>query len=378
MTEDKILLALKIAGAVLTILFLAGQIAHLALQLSVTRRAKRLQTLVDRDASVPQFTEEEIRHHLSTYVRPDCAQTDPANETDLAAVTDVREDIFRTVDRFITHSGQRRHQLILADSGMGKTSFCVNYFDHVKRQRPSDGAILLSLAQPDALKKLALVPGKSRAIAILDALDEDPRAIEDGTSRLYEVLEAASDFRAVVITCRSQFFPTDLAIPTETGVSILTPRRAGQNASYKLYRLYLSPFSERQISQFIRTHFPIRNPLAFLRRRRAYRLVREVRELAVRPMLLELLPLLVRDRNAGREIFDLYQYMVDKWFEREASWIPQERLRAVSIELAVHIHTRHVEGQGDRVSLSQLQIISSQVSGEPGEACAFGISSRPL
>ena len=359
------LLILKVIGAAAVILVALWQLVHFTLQIRLSRRTKRLQRELEMDQASPQFTVDEVKRHVATYVQPDCAQTDPASEFDISAVVDVRERIFAAMDRAVVDSAQRRHQLVLADSGMGKTSFCLNYLEHLRRERKQE-AVFISLAQSDALAKLEAVPRKSRTVALLDALDEDPAAIREGAKRLYEVLEAASDFRSVIVTCRSQFFPTDLAIPTETGVSILTPRMAGQNASYRLYRLYLSAFDDGQVRQFIRTHFPLMNPLAFGRRRKAYELVANVRELAARPMLLELLPLLVKDGTAGREIFELSQYMVDKWFEREASWIPEDRLRAVSVEMAVEVHTRHVRGLGDRVTVAQLDEIASRVSEEPG------------
>lgn len=359
------LLILKVIGAIAAIIVALGKLTHIAMQIRLSRRTKRLQHELELDLASPQFTLDELKRHVATYVEPDCAQTDPASEYDIAAVVDVRESIFAAMDRAVVDSGQRRHQLVLADSGMGKTSFCLNYFQHLRSKRKQE-AVFISLAHPDALTKLQAVPKKSRTIALLDALDEDPAAIREGAARLYEVLDAASDFRSVVVTCRSQFFPTDLAIPSETGVSILTPRMAGQNASYRLYRLYLSPFNDKQVRQFIRTHFPLMNPLAFGRRRKAYELVANVRELAARPMLLELLPLLVNDGTAGREVFELYQYMVNKWLDREASWIPQEALSAVSIELAVEVHVGQVGGFGDRVTVAQLDAIASRVSKAPG------------
>lgn len=249
---------------------------------------------------------------------------------------------------------------------MGKTSFCINYYDHLRKKFPNIDVILLSLVQIDALKSLTSVKRPSDSIVILDALDEDPAAIQDGQSRIYEVLQATANFKAVIITCRSQFFPNDAAIPTETGVSIVTPRMAGQNTSYKLYRLYLAPFNEKQISRFIRSHFPFMNPFVALRRSQAYSFVKDVKELAARPMLLELLPLLVKDQRKAREIYDLYEFMITKWLERESSWIPSERLMAVSLELAVHIHTQHVGGSGDRVTLKDLEAICYSLSGERG------------
>jgi hypothetical protein len=205
------LLILKVIGAAAVILVALWQLVHFTLQIRLSRRTKRLQHELEMDQASPQFTMDEVKRHVATYVEPDCAQTDPASEFDIAAVVDVRERIFAAMDRAVVDSAQRRHQLVLADSGMGKTSFCLNYLEHLRRERKQE-AVFISLAQSDALAKLEAVPRKSRTIALLDALDEDPAAIREGAKRLYEVLEAASDFRSVIVTCRSQFFPTVLSV----------------------------------------------------------------------------------------------------------------------------------------------------------------------
>ncbi|WP_131818618.1 NACHT domain-containing protein [Sphingomonas turrisvirgatae] len=327
-----------------------------------SRAAKQLEKQLHQAECAPQFTRSEIAAAIEAYVIPDCSQVDPAGEIDPSIVVDVRESIFDTADRFITHSEKRRHQLILADSGMGKTSFCLNFFHHMQIKRPDVNVALVSLGQPDALKRLELVKNKGSTVAIIDALDEDPSAMADGNARLYEIMQKCAGFKSVIVTCRSQFFANDAAIPNETGVSILTPRMAGQNTSYKLFRLYIAPFNQNQIRKFIRSHFPWWNPLAYFQRARADQLAKDISELSSRPMLLELLPLLVKENHPYTEVYDLYEYMVNKWLDRESDWINRELLYAVSVELAVLIHLQQMAGGRDRVDLRTLQSIASSIS----------------
>lgn len=369
MSLTAIWIILKIIGAAIGVLvaviaFITTIIGFIIKIRELTSKNKsiKLDEQINAEKFSPQYTREEIKSAVDGYIQPDCSVTDPSNQADLVSYADIRENIFTVVDKAITFSTQRRHQLILADSGMGKTSFCLNYFDHFTRNNKDQNIALISLAEKDSLKRISSIERKSSTVLMLDALDEDPKAIDDGSGRLFELLQAASDFRCVIVTCRSQFFANDAAIPQDTGVSIVTPRRAGQNTSYKLHRSYLSPFNDKQIRAYIRSHFPIWSIFGHSKRKKAYALVSNVRELAARPMLLELLPMLVKEQKDVKEVFDLYKFMVDKWLEREAAWISPDRLLSISKHLAVTMHKQQSAGQGDRLTLSQLNGTAHQVS----------------
>lgn len=47
-------------------------------------------------------------------------------------------------------------------------------------------------------------------------------------------------------------------------------------------------------------------------------MVAKVPELSVRPMLLELVPDLIKENKVITELFELYEYMIDRWLERES------------------------------------------------------------
>jgi len=86
---------------------------------------------------------------------------------------------------------------------------------------------LVPLGQGNAIEQIKAISNHRNTILLLDAFDEDTRAIEDAMSRMDEIMESASDFKAVVMTCRTQFFPTEDAVPRETGVKRVSARRAG-------------------------------------------------------------------------------------------------------------------------------------------------------
>ena len=343
---------LKAAGGLLVLLAAGIGLGTAALNLWRAVAAANLQRRMAESDSAPSFTTHEIKAALRNYVQPDCAQADPSEEDDIRRVADVRESVMGAVDRFIEHGGERRFMLLLADTGMGKTTFCLNYYRHAWRKKKWPAAII-SLGRDDALEKVKQINDKRNVILLLDALDEDPKAIKNGGERISEIMRRVSEFRAVVITCRSQFFPDDASVPFQTGVSIITPRKAGDAPGYKFYRLYLLPFSEKQIRVYIDRTFSLWNAS---NRSSAQRLVREIPELSARPMLLALIPDLIRTKSKFSDLYDLYSFMVEQWLLRESRWIGREILLEASKILAVSMYTTRI-GSRDRISAQELKEI---------------------
>src|SRR3546814_19328871 len=60
-----------------------------------------------------------------------------------------------------------------------------------------------------------------------DLFDEDPRAIEDAEARMEEIMTAAALFKCVVMTCRTQFFPSDDKISHQTEIKHVAARKVG-------------------------------------------------------------------------------------------------------------------------------------------------------
>jgi hypothetical protein len=301
----------------------------------------------------PHYTEKEIRRAKRIYVRPDCAQVDPANEVEFRKFASVREQIFKSVPRYID-AENRRHLLILADSGMGKTTFCLNFFDYVRRVCKKDVA-LISLARSNALDAIHNVPSKRTMTLILDALDEDPKAIANGSQRLIDIMDVCSDFNLVIVTCRTHFFENDAAIPVRTGISRIIPRSAGRSSYYEFARLYLLPFDEAQIDEFLRRSFPFFNLFSHAARRRARNMIAAIPDLSARPMLLALVPELVRSGLEPKEIYELYEYMVQQWLLREERWVSPEVLLSVSTELAMHLSISKQSTGMDRLAPDEVR-----------------------
>ncbi|VXB00572.1 putative NACHT domain protein [Luteimonas sp. 9C] len=335
------------------------RLVNAILELAAKRNAKAIADQIYRDSGVASFTSEDIAHSRRNYIAPSCMQTDPANEDDSRTVVALGP-LFKTIDDHFEAGGPKRHVILLADSGMGKTSFCINYYAREIKKRKSKRRriAVISLGRENAVDEIKRFSDKRNAICFLDAFDEDHRAVGDPDGRLAELMNAAADFRNVVVTCRSQFFADDAAVPVSSGIMYVAARKAGQSRELPLHRLFLAPFSAKQIQAYLAKQFPLTSLRNWRFRREALALVTSISELSTRPMLLELLPDLVRDGRSITELFGLYEFLVEKWLERESDWISPSDLRDISIELAVRCYHLQRSGHGDRIAPSILEEIA--------------------
>lgn len=220
--------------------------------------------------------------------------------------------------------------LVLADSGMGKTTFMINlyvqytsFFNWGRKYKIrlfpfGDARILEQIKQIEAKD----VP---RTILLLDAFDEDkkliPPAEPDGLSdderfrrRLDEIVEAVRDFREVVITSRTQYFPGQESQPYELQIP-----RFDDKGFHKLAKLYLSPFDGKEIKRYLNKKY---GRLKFWNRKKkqtAAAIVNNSPKLMVRPMLLSYIDYLVESKRTFANTYQIYETLIDKWIEREAN-----------------------------------------------------------
>ena len=304
------------------------------------------------------YLPEDIRDATRYYVRPDATNIDLAQEIEEGHhIVVVREDLFKNVDRFLIEESKHHHMILLADSGMGKSSFVLNYYEYNRRKwRRRHKLAVIPLGIGTALEKIKEIPRKNETILLLDAFDEDPGARNDYKQRLDELMETCIEFRRVLITCRTQFFPTDADIPTVAG-PVFAPRK-GQ-AQHAYWRLYIAPFSDRQVDKYLRRRFKFWE-------RREKRVARELAQkapkLTVRPMLLLHIPDLLQAGEPVTSAWDIYRILTEKWYEREIGfWKDKEVLRKISEEVAVQFYINFRKHGSDRVPREAIVKILKQI-----------------
>ncbi len=311
---------------------------------------------IERDFGADSFDAEQIRVAATHYIPPDCSQLDPAGAEDDRKMVSLRQPLIPLMDLILGDPSYTRHFLLLADSGMGKTSFLLNYYlrNRNRRRKHRFRISVVPLGRANALASIAEIQHKKDTILFLDAFDEDTLAIEDHRTRLVQIMEACEDFRRVVISCRTQFFAHDEEIPKQTGIARVHPRRAGERRYYEFQKLYLAPFSDAQISEYLRGVYPLSQ---WIRRRESKKVVVRMGDLATRPMLLALVPELVESKTDASELFELYEFMVDKWLLRESDWISPDLMGEISRTIAVDLYLHRSERGAERIDLAALSAL---------------------
>lgn len=321
---------------------------------------QKIQLFNDKLGLGGRYDEATIEQSIRYYVRPKCSNLDPAQERELRhALFATREDLFGRIDYFLDHDDSQRHLLILADSGMGKTAFTINYLVHnYQRNRGKRKQIaLVHLGVKDADDLISKMPDQEHTIIILDALDEDVKAISDHRTRVEDLMLACRSFRKVIITCRTQFFPSDAEIPTETGVARLGPRGAGDKGIYEFWKLYLSPFDDKDVNSYINKHFPLWQLEA---RKKAHSMTKKIPMLSTRPMLLAHIPELIAANADIQYPSQLYEIMIDAWLIREKQWANKATLREFSERLAVDIYLNRKTRGTERIPKEALPSLAEK------------------
>ena len=307
----------------------------------------------------------DIQRATTFYIEPDFQSLDPGGQEEFRRVVAAREPLFATTDRILESTAQYRFTLVLGDSGTGKTSFVLNYYAYhwrrAKRRKRFD-LVLVPLSSIRADDLISNVPEADRrdTVLLLDSLDEDPRAISDYKQRVSQLIALTSSFRAVIITCRSQFFPRDEEIPTETGVFRIGSIAPGEPRVYYFHKLYLAPLTDDQVDKYLKRRFSIRR---LWYRRRAREVVRAVPDLMVRPMLLAHVEDLVIRKRHERFAYrhQIYAALIDAWLERERGFIKDvSLLREFSELLAVDLFLNREQRQAERIPGPELEPLAQR------------------
>jgi hypothetical protein len=170
--------------------------------------------------------------------------------------------------------------------------------------------VLVPLGHPKADEKIEAVENKTQTILLLDAFDEDIRAARDYKARMQEIIDKTLDFQTIIITSRTQFFPSDQEIPIETGIY----RFGGVKGEHRFYLVYISPFSRKEINRYLRRIYPF---YRWLTRRKARAIVEKSPDLMVRPMLLANIQDLLERWKPYQHTFEIYEEMLERWIRRE-------------------------------------------------------------
>lgn len=282
---------------------------------------------------------------------------DEPGKTHLASAKQLLMPMFLN-KAFKNNRNNTKYYLILADAGMGKTTFMVNlYLGYVSRPlknlfrvNEDQGMKLFPLGSPDIWKDIEKIENKRDTILLLDAFDEDVKAVDNYDARMKEILETTKEFKQIVITCRTQFFPSDKEIPDDTGYTTF----GGEQESYKFQRVYLSVFDESDINKYLKKRFSF---VQRSKREKAFEVVEKSPNLVMRPMLLSYINDFVEADKTFNYTYEIYEVLIDKWIERESKkhgirkkYGSEEKYRELLLDfsqtLAINLYEKRVERNG--------------------------------
>lgn len=279
----------------------------------------------------PYYTRGQIIESQKKYIRTKCQNIDPANEISLkhSFAFATREDLLHFFLRkvFKVRENENRFYLILADSGMGKTTFMLNLFVRFQSflyiNFNSKKIKLIPLGEDfDTTKKtINAINIPSETILLLDGFDEIP-TVDNGTilSKFDELIELVKEFSTVLITCRTHFFSSEQEEPFELKIKKFTT--AG-NGYHILKKIYISPFDDKDISKYINKTFRFYD---FYKKSKADDIVGRTNDLFARPMLLSYIKEILTLKDSPLETnFDIYEALIFNWIKRETNKYPKEK-----------------------------------------------------
>lgn len=226
-------------------------------------------------------------------------------------------------------SSQGKYYLVLADSGMGKSTFLLKlYCKYITRVslRRRKKMVLIPLSKKSCLNSIIALEKKENTILLLDALDENPSAMNDYLGFFSQLLNATEDFYKIVITCRTQFFPNRAEEPNTTGR--INPGTGKK--STEIVKKYLSPFTDEDVSRYLNKRYRFR----IKARKNASAIISKAPSLMARPIILNWVDFLQDKSEAFEYSFQIYAEIIDRWIEREALQHTNGRLFVLSLSIA--------------------------------------------
>ena len=279
----------------------------------------------------PYFNHNEIINAKKNYITQNFQNVPPSKEDELIYTHSsvAKEKLIKFFIKSFSDKSDKRFFVLLADSGMGKTTFSLNLYrkyNSYKRfllKKNKYNLALIPLGYDNADEHIINLKEDKihlNTILILDALDEDNNAIVDSNKRLKRLVELTKEFRFVIITCRTQFFNNENLEPKATNI----PRLGTKKGYYNFEKLYLSPFTDKDVKKYINKKYGLFNVFSS-KKKKAQEIIRNSPYLMARPMLLDFIEDITNSNKDFKYTFNVYESLIDSWLERETFNVSQNK-----------------------------------------------------
>lgn len=330
-------------------------------------RGAYIHAVLDHDFA-EQLGEENKQQYIETHFTslPPHEYDDPIKST----TASIRESMTDFCDRILAPNNPNdKLYIVLAGSGMGKTTFMVNMFCHYVNKNMTRKGMpleirLLRLGDENIFERIKLLsttinPG--RTILLLDALDENRDASENFSVFKDGLETVIESYKLVIITCRDQFFDTEKDVPEET--RWVSSGKEKNLINY--FKVYISPFTDTDVEKYLSVKY---GRWKYRRKRKqAHLIVDKCRSLMVRPLLLSYIDDLVDEKAEYREHADIYETLIDKWIQREVNSIDsserqkrKDMLYKFSSDIAIAIYENWRKTKKMQLSVDQMNEFMSK------------------
>lgn len=253
----------------------------------------------------------QTKQSMKYYIPTRAQSTDPCDEKESHNISNKIIPFF--IKNVFTKS-DNQYFIILADSGMGKTTFLLKlFFTYYKKILRQHEIVFIPLSLASSIEKIREVKNKTNTILLLDGFDEDQYAMEEYSKRLKDICNETELFYKVIMTCRTQFFPNNESEP-----KYIDKIKFGVGKkSVEFIKYYISPFNNREIYFYLIKKY---NPIYEIKKIiRSYKIITNCPKLMIRPMLLAYLDdLLIDSTKEYYYAYEIYSELVFRWIEREA------------------------------------------------------------
>lgn len=279
----------------------------------IEKLGKLLSRIGDKkDTEIQKVAEELLvipRDLAPVFIEPNIQPYNSADD-DLPEDSLFKTPIYRLISEFLRNHKQesdgRRQLFILGDAGMGKTSvLAMLKLAHTKSLIGRGYRCEVLRLGENSLAKIRSIPEKHETLLLLDSLDEDPVSFWNIKQRIKEILEETVDFYRVIITCRTQFFPTseDDTFKRQDRINI---------GNFRCPVKYLSLFDDSQVNQYLKKRFP-KDPHKI---ESAKQVLSRIHDLKFRPLVLTYIEDLIDEAKISG-LFQIYEIVVRSWLSRE-------------------------------------------------------------
>lgn len=281
------------------------------------------------------YTQEKLSEVCKYYIHTRAQDIDPCEQDEIIDNNGkfFTQDLIKFfLEDAFAKSSAGRFYLVLADSGMGKTTFILRLYRQCLRKYSSQkkqNVILLPLTGMKCLEKIQKIENPENTILLLDALDENEDAINNCDVFFTNLVGVTSTFNKVVITCRTQFFPSLKEEPS--AISVIQVGR--QNKKTEVVKKYLCPFTDSEVKLYLKKRFHFNIKL----RKKAYQIVYKVPNIMARPLILNWINFLCDSNEDYQYSFQIYDTIISKWIEREDLGNSKKNLFGLSRAIAEYM-----------------------------------------